>query len=43
LVEHLSEFGINVSGLEKTEKTILEMNIDLNNNWNLSKDFEKDK
>jgi len=43
LVEQLSEFGINVSGLEKTEKTILEMNIDLNNNWNLSKDFEKDK
>ena len=43
LILHLSNFGINVSGMEKTEKTMLEMNIELNNNYNLSQTFEKGK
>ena len=43
LAEHLGKFGIDVSGMEKTEKTMLEMNIDLNNNFNLSRTFEKGK
>jgi len=43
LIEHLGHFGINVSGMERTEKTTLEMNIDINNNYNLSKSFEKGK
>ena len=43
LILHLKNFGIDVSGMEKTEKSIMEMNIDLNNNYSLSQTFEKDK
>ena len=43
LVQHLIKFGIKVEGMEQTEKTILEMNIELNNNYNLSMTFEKGK
>ncbi len=43
LPEHLAQLGMDISGMEKTEKTMLEMNIDINNNFNLSRAFEKGK
>jgi len=43
LPQHLSKIGIDVMGMEKTEKTITELNLDLNKNFNLSTAFEKGK
>lgn len=36
LAEHLSRWGINIMSLEKTEKTMSELEVDLNQNYNWS-------
>ncbi|PRP81902.1 ubiquitin carboxyl-terminal hydrolase 5-like isoform 2 [Planoprotostelium fungivorum] len=43
LAQHLKHFGINISTLEKTEKTTGEMNLDLNMNYEWSRLQENDK
>ena len=43
LPEHLAHFGILVDKMVKTQKTILEMNIDLNMNLQLSRTMEEGK
>jgi ubiquitin carboxyl-terminal hydrolase 5/13 len=41
--QHLAHFGINISSMEKTEKTIAEMEIDMNMSWDSDRIQEKDK
>lgn len=41
LPAHLSTFGIDVLIMSKTEKTVSEMNVDINNNLRLSNTLEK--
>ena len=36
LSAHLAHFGINVAGLEKTDKSMAELEIDLNRQWEFS-------
>mmetsp|Transcript_17331 Transcript_17331/g.31816 ORF Transcript_17331/g.31816 Transcript_17331/m.31816 type:complete len:821 (-) Transcript_17331:47-2509(-) len=43
LAEHLARFGIQVSSLEKTEKTMLEMDIELNKSINFAAVLEGDE
>jgi len=43
LVEHLAHFGIKASQMEKTEKTMAELEIDTNMNFDFSRIQEKDK
>jgi ubiquitin carboxyl-terminal hydrolase 5/13 len=38
---HLGNFGIVMSGMEKTEKTLTEINLEMNLNFDLSTAFEK--
>ncbi|CEF65782.1 Ubiquitin carboxyl-terminal hydrolase [Strongyloides ratti] len=37
LIAHLAHFGINANALEKTEKSTLEMELDMNQQWEWSK------
>uniref|UniRef100_A0A7S0NC19 Ubiquitin carboxyl-terminal hydrolase n=1 Tax=Hanusia phi TaxID=3032 RepID=A0A7S0NC19_9CRYP len=43
LAEHLSHWGINMMQMEKTEKTIAEMEIDMNNKFDFDKICESGK
>ena len=41
LASHLKSFGINVEDQQKTEKTMLELNVSFNLNLTLSKTIEE--
>ena len=43
LRQHLAHFGINMEGMEKTDKTLAEMNVDLNNSYDWSRIQEAGK
>eukprot|EP01118_Nematostelium_gracile_P005226 TRINITY_DN1635_c0_g1_i1.p1 TRINITY_DN1635_c0_g1~~TRINITY_DN1635_c0_g1_i1.p1 ORF type:complete len:838 (-),score=281.18 TRINITY_DN1635_c0_g1_i1:110-2623(-) len=43
IVQHLDHFGIKLANMEKTEKTIAEMEIDMNQNFDWSRIQESDK